>query len=153
MVTEFRGDYYFLSNFYLTPVFYKDLWYPSSEHAYMSEKCDDLNWKSYCCNPNISPADVKRESKHVKLIDFWNLKKFEVMENVVRCKFENTELAIKLLNTGDQNLQEGNWWGDRTWGVDLKVNPNIGENHLGRILMKIRSEIKTSKLYDNSRIS
>lgn len=26
------------------------------------------------------------------------------------------------------------------WGVDIKQNPNIGENHLGRLIMKIRGE-------------
>lgn len=142
MVHEFRGKYYFLSNFYLTPVMYKELWYPSSEHAYMSAKCADPVWKSYCCNPNVSPSDVKRESAHVKLIDNWNIVKFNVMEEVLRAKFENHELKELLLATGNENLQEGNYWDDKCWGVDLKVSPNVGENHLGRLLMKIRDELK-----------
>jgi predicted NAD-dependent protein-ADP-ribosyltransferase YbiA (DUF1768 family) len=31
-------------------------------------------------------------------------------------------------------LIEGNWWGDTYWGV---CN-GVGENHLGKLLMKIR---------------
>lgn len=33
----------------------------------------------------------------------------------------------------------GNTWGDRVWGVD--IHRGIGENHLGKILMRIRSEL------------
>ena len=42
-----------------------------------------------------------------------------------------------LIQTGDSVLIEGNTWGDRVWGV---CN-GVGENRLGRILMKIRSEL------------
>lgn len=42
-----------------------------------------------------------------------------------------------LINTGDAELIEGNSWGDTFWG---ECN-GIGENNLGKILMKIRKEI------------
>ena len=38
----------------------------------------------------------------------------------------------------DEHLEEGNTWGDTTWGT---VN-GIGENRLGRILMKVRKELQ-----------
>lgn len=142
MVTTFRGEYHFLSNFYLTQVFFRGVWYRSSEHAYMSAKSDDPQWKVYCANQNVTPADVKENCKYIKLIDNWHVIKLSVMEECLRSKFSDTIMREKLLGTGSQNLQEGNWWGDRFWGVDLTVNPNIGENHLGRLLMKIRDELK-----------
>jgi ribA/ribD-fused uncharacterized protein len=111
----------------------------------MSAKCDDPIWKSYCCNANVSPTDVKRESKHVKLVNHWNVKKFGVMEEVLRAKFANPNLKELLLATGNENIQEGNIWNDKCWGVDLKETPNVGENHLGRLLMKIRDELKTKE--------
>jgi predicted NAD-dependent protein-ADP-ribosyltransferase YbiA (DUF1768 family) len=43
-----------------------------------------------------------------------------------------------LIDTGDQELIEGNWWGDVIWGV---CNGK-GENHLGKILMEVRKELK-----------
>jgi predicted NAD-dependent protein-ADP-ribosyltransferase YbiA (DUF1768 family) len=49
-------------------------------------------------------------------------------------------LGDMLLSTGDELLIEGNTWGDTYWGVDLKTG--IGENKLGKILMKVREEIK-----------
>ena len=36
-------------------------------------------------------------------------------------------------------LVEGNYWKDTFWGVDEKLG---GKNHLGRILMEIREELK-----------
>lgn len=45
----------------------------------------------------------------------------------------------KLLATRDRMLIEGNDWGDTFWGmVDGE-----GENNLGKILMRVREEIKT----------
>lgn len=40
--------------------------------------------------------------------------------------------------TIDEHLEEGNTWGDTTWGT---VN-GIGENRLGRILMKVRKKLQ-----------
>jgi predicted NAD-dependent protein-ADP-ribosyltransferase YbiA (DUF1768 family) len=42
-----------------------------------------------------------------------------------------------LLLTGDCELVEGNTWGDKFWGVC----DGEGENHLGKLLMKIRAEL------------
>ena len=53
-------------------------------------------------------------------------------------KFNDKELARKLLDTGDCYIQEGNKWNDRFWGVCK----GQGENHLGKLIMKIRSELR-----------
>lgn len=69
----------------------------------------------------------------------WEAVKVRIMEEIVRAKFtQNTELADKLLATGDAYLEEGNTWDDRIWGT---VNSS-GANRLGVILMQIRAEIK-----------
>jgi hypothetical protein len=70
------------------------------------------------------------------------------MGEIVRAKFEqNPNLAEKLLSTQDAYLEEGNTWGDRTWGT---VN-GAGANHLGRILMEIRNEMYNAnfKVFDD----
>jgi len=41
------------------------------------------------------------------------------------------------LDTGKSELIEGNTWGDTFWGV----SGVIGQNNLGKILMKIREEL------------
>lgn len=60
------------------------------------------------------------------------------MEMFVEEKFKEPELRQWLLATGDAKLVEGNQHGDRFWGV----YNDVGENHLGRILMKVRGRIQ-----------
>jgi predicted NAD-dependent protein-ADP-ribosyltransferase YbiA (DUF1768 family) len=65
------------------------------------------------------------------------------MEWGVREKFKNPNLSEMLLSTDNLEIIEGNNWHDVWWGqcYCLKCNGS-GENHLGKILMKIRKELK-----------
>lgn len=64
------------------------------------------------------------------------------MYEIVKAKFlQNKEIKEKLLLTGNEELIEGNTWGDRIWGT---VN-GVGENRLGKILMQVREELKHKK--------
>ncbi|MGM9936950.1 MAG: NADAR domain-containing protein [Candidatus Ornithomonoglobus sp.] len=64
---------------------------------------------------------------------------------IVKAKFEqNPELAQKLLAAGEQGLIEGNKWRDTYWDVNMKTG--IGEDHLGKILMRVREELKPDAL-------
>ena len=61
------------------------------------------------------------------------------MLDVVRAKFDqHPDLAQKLLATGDEELVEGNDWGDIYWGV----YKGRGNNMLGKILMRVRAELR-----------
>ena len=60
------------------------------------------------------------------------------MEYLLLQKFFIPELREKLLATGNEELIEGNWWGDTYWGVCK----GKGENNLGKSLMKIRTELQ-----------
>ncbi len=64
------------------------------------------------------------------------------MRQLLEIKFDldlNPTLAYALYNTGEVDLIEGNTWKDYFWGVCS----GVGENHLGRILMEIRSSLAT----------
>ena len=139
-IAEFQGDYRFLSNFYPATVEFEGITYPTVEHAYQSAKTLDLNdRKRIAALP--TPSDAKREGRKLKLREDWERVKFDVMERCVRYKFtHDAELRAKLLATGDAILEEGNNWGDQVWGV---VN-GVGENRLGKILMKVREELRHS---------
>ena len=69
------------------------------------------------------------------------------MYEIVLAKFtQNPDLKKKLLATGDEHLEEGNTWGDTIWGtVD-----GVGENRLGKILMRVRDELKNGWLQNSS---
>lgn len=70
-------------------------------------------------------------------------KKLPIMEELLRIKFSGSEpfLTRALLDTRDSELIEGNTWNDEFWGV---CN-NVGENNLGKLLMKIREELVQQK--------
>lgn len=134
-----------LSNFTPVPIHLDGMWYKSVEHAYMSAKFANPEWKLYC-QVEESPGKVKRKSYDrmtiEPLVDNWEVVKLSVMRECLFKKFNLEPFKSKLLETGDQNIQEGNWHKDVFWGVDLHQTPNIGENHLGRIIMEIRTMLQ-----------
>jgi ribA/ribD-fused uncharacterized protein len=93
-----------------------------------------------------TPGKAKRLGRQATLRDDWEQDKMNVMEAALRKKFAIPELREKLLATGDAWLEEGNYWHDNFWGVChcLKCQDEMGWNHLGKILMKIRDEIRES---------
>lgn len=139
MITEFQNEYRWLSNFAPVKIKLDGLEFPSVEHAYMSAKYNDIEWKKFCSNPNNKAGDVKRKSRNITLKEDWNDIKLEVMKECVNQKFSQEPYRTKLLGTGTQYIQEGNRWNDKYWGVCLKTNK--GENHLGKLIMDVRSAL------------
>lgn len=136
-ITSFDGKYRFLSNFFSCPVPYEGLIFPSSEHAFVAAKTEDpqTRLRIVACP---SAGEVKKLGRSIPLRPDWDDIRLGQMEKIVRSKFmHNSILRIQLVLTKDAELIEGNWWGDKFWGVC----EGVGENHLGKILMKIRSEL------------
>jgi ribA/ribD-fused uncharacterized protein len=139
-IADFQGEYRFLSNFAPATVEFEGITYPTAEHAYQSAKTLDMSERKRIA-ALATPGESKTAGRALKLRDDWEQVKFDVMERVVRDKFtRNAELCAKLLDTGDAQLEEGNTWGDRIWGV----YQGQGENHLGKILMKVRDELRVA---------
>lgn len=138
-IRSFRGEYDFLSNFYEAPVTYEGITYPHSEAAFQAAKVLDEEMRRTFTA--LTPTQAKHRGKRVALRSDWNEVRLNVMEEVVRCKFtQHPELAQRLLDTGDALLMEGNRWRDTFWGVSTATGK--GQNHLGKILMKIREELR-----------
>jgi hypothetical protein len=116
MITEFQNEYRWLSNFAPVKIKLDGLEFPSVEHAYMSAKSDDVEWKKFCSNQNNKAGDVKRQSRNITLKKDWNEIKLEVMANCIKQKFNTEPYRTKLLETGTQHIQEGNRWNDKFWG-------------------------------------
>ena len=140
-IERFTGEYAFLSNFYLVDVEFKGRVFPSSEHAFMSEKSDNNSWKDLCTDASIPPGKIRRMGRQVTLVADWDEIKFDVMEEVLRKKFHfNPEMKKALIATGKKELIKGDGYGDKIWGVCSKTRE--GSNHLGKILMTLREEVK-----------
>ena len=136
MISSFTGKYFFLSNFYPCSIIYEGITYPSSEHAYVSAKSDDTRDREYIAT--ISNAGkAKQYSRRLILRDGWDSMRVNIMRDIVRIKFRHEDLSNALFNTGNEELVEGNYWGDIFWG---QSPIGTGQNNLGKILMEIRSE-------------
>lgn len=140
MIGEFNKEYSFLSNFYrCTPcLVYEGIQYASVEHGYQALKA--ASEKDFDAIRSVEhPGTAKKMGNSVALRSDWETVKMEIMYGLLRAKFELPFFMNKLMSTGDQELIEGNYWGDKFWGVCLRTNE--GANHLGQLLMMVREEI------------
>jgi ribA/ribD-fused uncharacterized protein len=139
----FKGEFEFLSNFYPCRIEMDGNVFPSSEHAYMSCKSLDLSWVEYCTDPMNSPNTVKRKSRTIELRSDWDEVRILSMEKVLYLKFIQEPFYSKLLNTGDKILIEGNHWHDNFFGSCIcEECGDVGKNHLGKSLMKLREFLR-----------
>lgn len=146
MTTQFKDETMWLSNFHYLekPIQYLNgvdevLSFPTVEHFYVAMKTKDNNIRRQVANHSLK--GLKGFGKKIELRGDWEDIKINVMLHGLRVKFSsyNPELKQLLLDTGDAVLQEGNWRGDKYWGVCLKTGE--GENNLGKLLMQVRGEI------------
>ena len=158
IIDVFRGDYAFLSSFFLTDITLWGVTFRSAEHAYQWSKTDDpkekhsILWTLHIpswSNPDPGDFEVpstpgrakKRGDLVTKRLD-WDEIKYDKMLEIVRAKFEqNADLRALLAATGDSILIEGNMWHDNFWGsCTCSKCGSSGSNMLGRILIQVRNE-------------
>lgn len=144
VINEFRGKFAFLSNFHPSRIEYQGITYPTVEHAYQAAKFQDQETKLKIAALK-TPGDAKRAGKYRKMSGAatkkWDVDRVEIMEELVRLKFSKDPMRALLHGlTGEAKLVEGNWWGDKFWGVDKTTGE--GMNMLGEILMIVRKEIR-----------
>ena len=131
-IDSFKGKYEFLSNFYPVKVTYMGFTFDSSEAAYQAAKCPERTGEFV----GVTPAYAKSLGKRVELRKDWEDIKDRIMYEVCDAKFrQNPDIKLKLIATGDDELVEGNFHGDRYWGVYR----GVGNNRLGETLMELRT--------------
>ena len=136
IINAFRKEYFFLSNFYKCNVTYNGITFNSSEAAFQAQKCPAREAEF----SKLDASDAKAMGRHVTLRRDWESVKDNAMYEIVKAKFtQNETLKERLLATGDSELVEGNDWNDKYWGV---CN-GYGKNMLGKILMRVRRELKS----------
>lgn len=143
-ITSFSGDYRFLSNFYLSSIFYDGLDFPTVEHAYQASKTDSRMHREMIRDAR-TPGQAKRMGRAVLVRPgfFTDGTSLTLMENFSVQKYvKHKVLQELLLRTGNRHLVEGNTWGDKRWGMVLSGGVWSGDNHLGIILMLVRERIR-----------
>ncbi len=157
-ITRFRGEYFYLSNMYPLVNWIESeqgLFVPTSEHHYMVGRLvspflqrevalargnpdDDRVYKDGLAAKNLAHRFIEEGAIQ---LENWQLACLGLMSEGVTKKFDaNLDIAQKLYDTGDEEIIEGNTWGDRFWGVDPPGSGN-GLNHLGKILMNVRANL------------
>lgn len=147
IIGPFQGEYAFLSNFYQAPVEFEGIVYPTVEHAFQAAKTvDQEERRRIAALP--TPGEAKRAGRKLKIRKDWENIKLHIMHELVQQKFRHPALRELLLATGDRPIVEINTWNDTFWGVC----EGVGQNHLGRILMAVREELRTQEAISNSAV-
>jgi ribA/ribD-fused uncharacterized protein len=135
MITSFKDKNRWLSNFWPCLVQLDCIEYPSVENAYQAAKTLGSRESFQSC----TAAQAKRLGRKLSIRSDWEELKVRVMQELLMQKFSKQNLALReaLKATGDEELVEGNTWGDIFWGV---CN-DVGENNLGKLLMQVRTKI------------
>jgi ribA/ribD-fused uncharacterized protein len=123
VITEFRGQYHYLSNFYPVKVKYwatrshaSYAWWPTAEHAFQGAKCMNAA-DSRSILMAHTPGEAKALGRSVEIVPDWEQIKKRVMLEVLLSKFtEHPILRDQLVGTGPALLVEGNRWHDNYWG-------------------------------------
>lgn len=140
MIESFTDDYRFLSNFYYldTPMKMRyGLCFKTNEHWYVANKSKSLKWQKRVASHPLKGLKVL--GRTVDIREDWEQIKISVMAYGLAHKFSptyNPSLYERLQSTCGLHIQEGNWWGDKFWGVCLKTGE--GDNILGKLIMEVR---------------
>jgi ribA/ribD-fused uncharacterized protein len=136
MIKGFQGEFRFLSNFYPVEVKFGDLVFSSAEAAYQAQKTLDMKLREEFTH--LDARSARRLGRNIAIRQDWEEERLNIMYRILRDKFAGEPLRNMLLETGSAYLEETNYWHDTFWGV----YNGVGENHLGRLLMVVRDELK-----------
>jgi hypothetical protein len=128
-----------------TPIQDRGVKFHTVEHFFQAMKCerDDLAGRREIAEA-ATPGQAKRLGRKVILRTGWDGMKLEVMEFALRHKFApGTSWHKKLMETTEE-ITEWNNWHDNFWGHCKcdRCADKPHQNHLGRLLTKLRDEWK-----------
>lgn len=135
----YEHEFYVFSNYSSFMLEWKGKLYPTSEHAYHSEKFEDEALKEQLRNTR-SAHDSQRfaNANKDKRIKDWDDVKLEIMKEILKAKVSQHPYVMKkLVESGNKELIEDSWRDD-FWGWGPNKN---GANHLGKLWMEVRSEL------------
>lgn len=132
------------------PLIENGISYRTTEHYYQAHKLWDLNKRKEIASMTAfeSKKAIRNKERYPWRSDWDTEMKLAVMETALRWKFQKgTSWYTKLMETSQDEIVEWNNWNDLWWGKDLETKK--GRNELGKLLMKIRSELQWDFLMDS----
>jgi ribA/ribD-fused uncharacterized protein len=136
-ITEFQGEFRWLSNFFPVQIEYEGLTYPSVEHAYQAGKLINIEDRKLFLI--MSAGQAKKLWRNYPTYNLTEEFRLNLMYQLLSIKFNQEPFKSLLIATGDCYIQEGNRFGDTFFGYCLKTNQ--GKNHLGQMIMNIRKKL------------
>ena len=141
-IPYYETSFFALHNFSANAIEIDGTTYPTAEHAFHALKFDDPRIREKIVNSSspVTAFHLGKKYKPQRRAD-WDDIKVGVLEDIIRRKAQqNPDVKEALLLSGDEQIVELNendgFWGS---GADGK-----GMNHTGKILMKIRDELRSS---------
>lgn len=137
----YEQEFYVFSNFSSFKLEWKGEVWMTSEHAYHSEKFDNEKILQLLRNSRSAHDAMKIAYAHKEEYKKdWDDIKLSVMKDILHAKVaQHPYVKKKLLESGDKELVE-NSWRDDFWGW----GPNKGgANHLGKLWMELRNEVRS----------
>jgi len=138
--THSKTDFKELSTFHSAPFTLDEKAWPTVEHYVQAMKypADPEFQEQIRQTKTAAQARKLGTTKDHPVRDDWPTEQLEVMKKALRAKFEqNASLRNLLLSTGSKELIEISTTDD-FWGRGRK---GTGENHLGKLLMELRSSL------------
>lgn len=134
------GEYGYLANYSPYGFIVDGVYYPTAEHYYQSEKFDDVKIKNQiiACSTPKEASMIGRRRDLPRKKNFHDQKLFVMYQGVLEKFRQNPDIRSKLIESRNQEIREmtvkENYWG---------MGPLLdGENHMGKILMMVREQVK-----------
>lgn len=147
-IDDWSGEFSFLRNDFPVSILFDGITYPSVEHAFQAGKTFNQNIRENIADAPTASIAKKIGKAITDIPDNWDSYRLEHMENILYQKFEAPELAKQLEDTGDKHIIMLNN-SDTFWGMVIDEDDyRVGDNNLGKILMKIRSDRTNSRAHE-----
>jgi ribA/ribD-fused uncharacterized protein len=130
----------YMGNFYKARHFIYGKWWNTTEASYQAQKTN-VESEVLAIQQAEKPMQARNLGQEVSLRENWDMIKDRVMYECVLAKFlQHADLRKQLIETGDEELVEDTkTTNDMYWGCGTDGS---GRNELGKILMRIRYELR-----------
>jgi N-glycosidase YbiA len=135
----YEHEFYVFSNFSSFQLEWRGKLWPTSEHAYHSEKFDDESLKEEIRNTRSAHDAFKlANASKGRYINEWDEVKIGIMKEILKAKVAQHPYVLKKLkDSGEREIIEDSWRDD-FWGWGSNKD---GKNMLGKLWMEVRKEI------------